>query len=546
MKCLTAPQKSFAGRNYGGEITPLLKIFSGSLNNRAKEGNSVRHFCPGTKEMKINTHKPQSLLSLCVVSLIATLCRGEQLDSTGLCGPTGGGHQPPTNRMPAQLLNERVESLAPAVEKVAPAVVRIVTVVSLDSAADLAGAAPGPLQRYLLGRALGGRAHRPLQVGLGSGVIVTEDGYILTNSHLVAGASEVKVTLQDGREFKAGVIGLDVVTDIAVVRIDACHLPIVALADSRNVRVGDVVLAVGHPFGVGQTVTHGIVSATDRGGIGIEDYESFIQTDAPINPGNSGGPLVDVHGSVIGINTAILSSSGGNLGIGFAVPSSVAQRAMTDLMKYGYVARGYLGLEAQELTPDLAREFDLDGSTGVVVAGVVPKGPADMAGLEVEDVIKRFDGQEVRDTRKLRSLVAEAKTCQTVLVEVVRKGSTKQLRVILGDASTSESLLTTEAFSDQQNPGALQGVTIIELSRQVRQLLRIPGEVQGTVVLDLRAYSAAAVAGLRPGDVIQSVNRQDISSAEDALRLAKNDKDKRTLLRVWSPPGGSHFILIED
>ena len=266
-------------------------------------------------------------------------------------------------------------------------------------------------------------------------MIVTEDGYILTNGHLVAGANEVAVTLQDGREFKAKLIGLDPKSDIAVIKIDAHNLPTVPLADSRKVQVGDLVLAIGHPFGVGQTVTHGIVSATDRGGMGIEDYESFIQTDAPINPGNSGGALVDVTGRLIGINTAILSSSGGNLGIGFAVPSELARRVMTDLVKFGYVVRGDLGVETQDLTPELATEFKLHNATGVLVGGVSPNGPAEQAGLKVGDVISRFDGKEVLDARQLMLSVAEAKPGQIVPVEVLRDGSSKPLRVTIGNAS---------------------------------------------------------------------------------------------------------------
>jgi len=224
-------------------------------------------------------HKPKSLLTLGVV-LMATLVRGGQLDSTTESGPSGETLNPPIDEASAQLFDRGFESFAPAVEKVAPAVVRIVTALSSDGPADLASGVKDPLQRYLLGRVLRGHSHRPLESGLGSGVIVTEDGYILTNSHLVTGANVVEVTLQDGREFKARIIGLDPRSDIAVVKIAAHHLPTVPLADSRNVRVGDLVLAIGHPFGVGQTVTHGIVSATDRGGLGIEDYESFIQTDA--------------------------------------------------------------------------------------------------------------------------------------------------------------------------------------------------------------------------------------------------------------------------
>ncbi|HWU41046.1 MAG TPA: trypsin-like peptidase domain-containing protein, partial [Candidatus Acidoferrum sp.] len=372
-----------------------------------------------------------------------------------------------------------------------------------------------------------------------------EDGYILTNGHLITGASEVEITLQDGREFKARVIGLDAVTDVAVIKIDAQHLPTLPLADSRNVRVGDVVLAIGHPFGVGQTVTHGIVSATDRGGMGIEDYESFIQTDAPINPGNSGGALVDVHGGLIGITTAILSSSGGNLGIGFAIPSDLARRVMTDLVKYGYVLRGYLGIEAQNLTPELAREFNLEGATGALVGGVTPRGPAERAGLQVGDVIARFDGKQVRDARQLRISVAEAKACQTVQIEVLRAGSVKSLRVILGQPPDREPAAEPEWSPEEQHPGALQDVVAIELSSQLRQHLRIPRNVQGAMVLDLHAYSAAAQAGLRPGDVIESINRKEVRNGEDVSRLTGNAKHKRALLRVWSH-GSSRFIVVED
>ena len=319
------------------------------------------------KEIRIQIHKPQSLLTFGVVVLMATLVRGFQPDSTTEPGPSAKTLKSPINE--AQRFDRNSESFAPAVDKVAPAVVRIVTALSSESPADLASGVQSSLLRPLLGRGLRGRSHRPLESGLGSGVIVTEDGYILTNCHLVNGATVVEVTLQDGREFKAKVIGVDLKSDIAVVRIAARDLPTVPLAESRDVRVGDLVLAIGHPFGVGQTVTHGIVSATDRGGMGIEDYESFIQTDAPINPGNSGGALVDATGRLIGINTAILSNSGGNLGIGFAVPSDLAHKVMTDLVKHGYVVRGYLGIETQDLTPGLAKEFKIHGAAGVLVGG---------------------------------------------------------------------------------------------------------------------------------------------------------------------------------
>jgi len=284
--------------------------------------------------MKNKDCKIQLLLTFGLMVLTAVGVQGTPLDGTNAVGISADRIKPSGCVNAASHFDQSADTFAPTVDKVAPAVVRIVTTLGPDAPADLAGALTDPAQLHLLERVLGGRSPHPGRAGLGSGVIVTEDGYILTNSHLLAGAKEVEVALQDGRSFKATIIGLDMVADVAVVKIDAQHLPTVPLAESANVRVGDVVLAIGYPFGVGQTVTHGIVSAIDRGGMGIEDYENFIQTDAPINPGNSGGALVDVHGKLIGINTAILSNSGGNLGIGFAVPSDLAGRVLEDLRKY--------------------------------------------------------------------------------------------------------------------------------------------------------------------------------------------------------------------
>lgn len=505
----------------------------------------MRQLFAHDEKMRIHIHRPQSLPTLGAVVLMATSVLALPQDPATESGQTGKMLNQPVNEVPVQRCDRSFESFAPAVEKVAPAVVRIVTALSSDSPPDLASGVQDPLQRYLLGRVLRGCSHHPLESGLGSGVIVTEDGYILTNCHLVNGANVVEATLQDGREFKARVIGVDPKSDIAVVKIAADHLPTIPLADSRDVRVGDLVLAIGHPFGVGQTVTHGIVSATDRGGMGIEDYESFIQTDAPINPGNSGGALVDVSGHLIGINTAILSSSGGNLGIGFAVPSNLAHRVMTDLLKYGYVVRGYLGVEAQDLTPELAEEFNLRGTTGALVGGVAPNGPAETAGLQVGDVITRFDGKQVRGTRHLMLQVADSKPGQTLQLEITRNGSVRPLGVTIGDASSKTLPAKVDRAAHERDPGALQGAFIGELNSELRQQLKIPSDVQGAVVFDLHPASAAAQAGLRPGDVIQSINRQEVRHAGEASRLTQNTKEKRTLLRVWSN-SGSHFVLIED
>ena len=495
------------------------------------------------KTTRVQARRTRLLLAFGAVLLTAGfILRAEQDPAAGSdssCNPS----KQPAHAAPMQPSKGPSESFAPTVKKVAPAVVRIVTALRLETLSDGAAKNEDPLWRYFVGQAAHGGSRHPIECGLGSGVIVTEDGYILTNCHLVNGPTEIKVTLQDGREFNAKVVGLDPKSDIAVIKISAHDLPTVSVAESRNVQVGDVVLAIGNPFGVGQTVTHGIVSATDRGGMGIEDYESFIQTDAPINPGNSGGALVDVNGHLIGINTAILSHSGGNLGIGFAVPSDLALKVMADLVKHGYVVRGYLGVEAQDLPPELAKEFGLKHATGALVAAVVPSAPAARAGLEVGDVITRFDGKEMRDARQLKLLVAEVKPGQAVPVEVLRNGSTWPLRVTIAQASDWERLAKAQRSCDE-HPGPLQGVTMGELNGELRQQLRVPRYVQGAVVLDVNQLSAAAQAGLRPGDVLQSVDRQEVKTAEEASRVAQNTTNKRMLLRVWSN-SGSRFLVVD-
>jgi serine protease Do len=387
----------------------------------------------------------------------------------------------------------------------------------------------------------------PRQEGLGSGVIITKDGYILTNNHVVDGAEEVKVALQDGREFTAKVIGRDPKSDVAVIKIDAKDLPTVPIADSDKVEVGDVVLAIGNPFGIGQTVTTGIVSATGRGGaIGL-DYEDFIQTDAAINPGNSGGALVDSEGRLIGINTAILSRSGGNQGIGFAIPSNLARDVSQSLVRDGRVTRGYLGVMIQDVTPALAKEFNLKENSGALVGDVTEKSPAEKAGLKEGDVIFEFNGKKVTDSRHLKLEVARTQPGDTVPVKVLRDGSTKSLEVAVKEMPGQERLAKNDnSGNDKDDNGTLNGVTIGDLDRQARQQFELPGNVNGVVITDVAPDSAAAEAGLKPGDVIQEINRKPVKTAEEAVKLTeKSTNDKRTLLRVWSN-GGSHFLVVDE
>jgi len=439
-------------------------------------------------------------------------------------------------------------SFAPVVKRVAPSVVKVTTSTKGKQASlpDVPGF-DNPFFRRFFGDDFDLRGPRrnfniPRQHGVGSGVIVTKDGYILTNNHVVEEADEVKVVLQDGREFSGKVVGKDPKTDIAVLKIDAKNLPFIEMADSDKIEVGDIVLAIGNPFGIGQTVTMGMVSATGRATLGL-DYEDFIQTDAAINPGNSGGALVDAEGRLIGINTAILSRSGGNQGIGFAIPTNLARDVMENLVKYGKVTRGYLGVMIQDVTPALAKEFDLKERKGALVGDVLPKSPAEKAGLKSGDVILEFNAKPVRDSRQLKLQVARVKPGEHVPVKLLRNGSPKTLEIAVSELPATEKV--AQADRNQSNDTeALKGVAVGDIDANARRQLNIPSHLQGALVTDVDENSVAREAGLKPGDVILEINRQPVKNAEDAVRLTSNPKDKTTLLHVWS--NGSRRYLVVD
>jgi serine protease Do len=444
-------------------------------------------------------------------------------------------------------------SFAPVVKKVTPGVVKVFTSSKLQNASY--GEGPGPGMDDLLRRFFGDQAPGrmmprrnsgvPRQQGIGSGVITTKDGFILTNNHVVDGADEVKVALQDGREFNAKVIGRDPKTDIAVIKVDAKDLPALQMADSDKVEVGDVVLAVGNPFGIGQTVTTGIVSATGRaGGIGL-DYEDFIQTDAAINPGNSGGALVDAEGRLIGINTAILSRSGGNQGIGFAIPVNLARDVMDKLVKDGHVTRGYLGVMIQDITPSLAKEFDLKQSQGALVSDVTPKSPAEKAGLKSGDVVLEFNGKKVTDSRHLKLEVARVNPGETVPVKILRDGATKNISLVVKEMPGTEEVAQNGGNGNHDDTGTLNGVAVSDLNNAARQQFGIPPSVRGAVITDVDPNSPSAEAGLRPGDVIQEINRKPVKTADEAVKLTENPGDKKSLLRVWRN-GGSRYVVVDE
>jgi serine protease Do len=441
-------------------------------------------------------------------------------------------------------------SYAPIVKKVAPAVVKIETTANVQN--TTMQQFPGfddPFWRHFFGDQFGRMFPRnqlgpQIMHGLGSGVIITKDGYILTNNHVVDGAKEVKVTLEDGHEYTAKVVGRDAKTDLAVIKVDAKNLPTVPMADSDKVQVGDVVLAIGNPFGVGQTVTKGIVSATDRGNVGIEAYENFIQTDAAINPGNSGGALVDIQGRLIGINTAILSRSGGSQGVGFAIPSDIARHVMESLIKNGHVTRGYLGVMIQNVTPALAQEFKLRDAKGALIGDVVDGGPAARAGFKPGDVIVAFNGKSVRDSRHLQLTVADTQPGATVPVEILRNGEKRTLHVTVKQLPGTEQLAENNS-SGPSDTGTLNGVAVSDLDQQARRELNIPKNVQGALVTEVDPGSAAAAAGLKPGAVIEDINHHPVKNSGDAVKLTENATDKRTLLRIWEN-GGSRYVVVDE
>jgi serine protease Do len=440
-------------------------------------------------------------------------------------------------------------SFAPVVKKVAPSVVRVDT--SIKAKEREFGGGPGidnPMFRWFFGEEPGQRGpsrrlYTPPQRGVGSGVIVTQDGYILTNNHVVDGADEVKVSLQDGRRLTAKVVGTDPQTDVAVLKVEGNDLPHVEMADSDKVEVGDVVLAIGNPYGMGQTVTSGIVSATGRATLGLE-YEDFIQTDASINQGNSGGALVDAEGRLVGINTAIFSPTGGNIGIGFAIPADLARFVMDSLVKDGRVSRGFIGVIIQNVTPALAKEFKLKEQMGALVAEVKPNGPADKAGFKSGDVVIEFNGKPVIDSRQFKLQVAQIKPGKTVSAKILRDGATKTLEVTTKELPSNERLAKAGSRGTQDE-GTLNGVTVTDLDARVRREMDIPATLKGVLVSEVEPDSAAFDASLRPGDVILEINRQPVKTADEAVRMTEDAKDKTTLLRVWNK-GDSRFVLVDE
>src|SRR6202046_5664254 len=405
-----------------------------------------------------------------------------------------------------------------------------------------------PMFRQFFGDQFGQGQTRPMrEQSLGSGVILTSDGTILTNNHVVEGATDIKVSLSDKREFQAKVIGTDSQTDIAVLKIDATNLPTVPLGDSNQLQVGDLIFAIGDPFGVGETATMGIVSATGRGGFGIEHYENFIQTDAAINPGNSGGAMIDIHGNLVGINTAILShggmgGGGGNEGVGFAIPMSMAKPIMDQILTHGKVVRGYLGVRIQDLTPELARAFGLKDSGGVLIGDVSSGTPAAQAGLKKGDVILQVNGQSVNAPNQLQVQISQFAPGTPIKLQIWHNRAAENVSLKLAQLSEHDD----KQASAETSGAALEGVQVQDLTSDISQELNLPTGTHGVVVtsVDPSSPAAAAQPSLRRGDVIQEINHKPINSTSD-YQQALAGADKQPVLILVNHGGVTGYVVVE-
>jgi len=422
-------------------------------------------------------------------------------------------------------------SYAPLIKEVLPSVVNISSSKVVHNRMNSDDQMPmDPFFRQFFGQdgPGDGRFQQPRdsrEKALGSGVIVSPEGYILTNNHVIDGATDVRVTLSDKREFKATIVGADPKTDVAVLKIDAKNLTPITIGDSSKVQVGDVALAIGDPFGVGQTVTKGIISATGRGGLGIEDYEDFLQTDAPINPGNSGGALINDRGELVGINTAIIShGSGGSQGIGFAVPSNLARQVMDQVLKNGHVTRAYLGIYPQDVTPAMAKAFGEKEAQGIVVGDVSADSPAQKAGIQRGDIILAVNGKPVSDSNQLRMSISMMQPGAEIKLKMLRNGSEHDATVQLAEMPTESAKADTS--DDQGGSKTLDGVEVSNLNLSIARQLNLPSSTRGVVVTDVDPSSRMADSGLQKGDVIQEVNHQpvrNVTEFQSAVRKAGSD-----------------------
>jgi serine protease Do len=447
------------------------------------------------------------------------------------------------------------DGFAPVVKRAVAAIVNVSTSkVVRTPGQNLSPLFSDPLFRKFFGNSMPQSTAPSTQreQSLGSGVIVSPDGYILTNNHVIDGATDVRVLLSDNRAFQAKVVGKDPKTDIAVLKVSASGLPVLAFGDSSKMQAGNFVLAIGSPFGLNQTVTLGIVSATGRGGLGIEDYEDFIQTDAAINPGNSGGALMNARGELIGINTAILTGSGGggSEGVGFAIPGNMARVVMEDILRNGKVTRAWLGVATQPVTQDIAKSFGSKDNYGALVSEVEKDSPAAASGLKVGDIVLDVDGQRIEDSRALQLKISMMPPGTAVKLTIFRNGATQEIPVKLAEMPANVGSSGPAAGSPgeprQSQPGTseMRGITVTDLTPDVAAQLKLPSGTKGVVVTNVDQASSAASAGIQQGDVIQEVNRQAVTGISGFDRAMRGAGDQAVLLLV-DRNGITSFIVVQ-
>ena len=473
-------------------------------------------------------------VALAFVGLVAWKAPETKVDAAATRGaPATSVSSPASAALP-------VASYAPVVDRVMPAVVTI-RVEKRASAIPTDGQIPDEMLRRFFGPQMRiPQVPRGIQRGLGSGVIVNEGGYILTNNHVVDGADEVKVELPDKRSFTAKVIGTDPPSDLAVVKIDAKNLPMLPLGDSDAVKVGDVVLAVGNPLGIGETVTSGIISAkgrtTDR-----DSYQDFLQTDAAINHGNSGGALVDANGHLIGINSQILSPSDGNIGLGFAIPSNMARNVMDQLIRNGRVSRAKLGVTVQPVTADMAQSLGLASAKGALVSQVEDGSPAARAGVKQGDVITEFNGKQIADSNQLRNDVASTTPGSSVSLQVIRNGRTESLQAKLGELATTRD--RSGAPSEHRGEGRY-GMSVEPLTPDLADEVGVPRSTQGVVVTDIDPSGMAADNDIQEGDVIEKVDGHAVKTV-DELKSALDGRTGKAALVLINRKGTEIFDTLK-
>jgi serine protease Do len=431
-------------------------------------------------------------------------------------------------------------SLADIAEKVKPSIVNISTTKTISMKDHpLGDFMDDPFFKKFFGDKLHphGEKKEYKSSALGSGVIVTSDGYILTNNHVVQDVDEIKVVLHDKKELPGKVIGNDPKSDLAIIKVDATDLPAITMGSSEKMKVGELVIAVGNPFSLGHTITMGIVSAIGRSNVGIAEYENFIQTDAAINPGNSGGALVNIHGELIGINTAIFSTSGGYMGIGFAIPSDIAKTNMQSIIKHGKVVRGWLGVQIQNITDELAKHFDIKEDNGALVTNILTGTPAEKAGFQRGDIIVEFDGKTVVDTNDLRNKVAATLPDTEVNIKVIREGKETVIPVTIGEQSGDNK--TVEGKFENM----LSGVHVQELTAEIKQGLDIPDKTSGVVITNIEEDSPAAEL-LKKRDVVAEINRQSIKDLSEYKDVVSKIADKDSVLLLVFRSGGYIYVTL--